>query len=75
MIPHKQLRDLCQFQYWQGTNYTTLPTSSVEMTERAVEYLKCKKAMVISIKKDICPYCNENEKYIECRCCEKCASD
>ena len=38
MINHRKLRELCHFQYWLGTNYTTLPTNSTEMTERAFKY-------------------------------------
>ena len=35
---HEQLRRLCAFQHWLGTNYTTLPTDSGEMTKRARLY-------------------------------------
>lgn len=38
MISHVKLRELCNFQYWLGSNYTTLPTNSTEMTERASKY-------------------------------------
>ena len=36
---HEGLRRLTTFQLWLGSNYTTLPTNSIEMTERAVKYL------------------------------------
>jgi hypothetical protein len=75
MATHKQLRDLCHFQYWLGSNFTTLPTDSTEMTKRSCEYLNCKNAMVIFIEKDTCPYCKKNEKYKELKCCEQCAQD
>jgi hypothetical protein len=35
----KLIKILCNFQYYLGSNYTTLPTNSVEMTKRAEEYL------------------------------------
>ena len=38
MVNHRKLRELCHFQYWLGSNYTTLPTNSIEMTERASKY-------------------------------------
>jgi hypothetical protein len=34
----RKIRELCNFQYWLGSNYTTLPTNSIEMTERASKY-------------------------------------
>ena len=37
---HENLRQLCVFQYWLGSNYTTLPTDSTERTNRAVKYTK-----------------------------------
>lgn len=35
---HEELIELTAFQYWLGTNYTTLPTDSEEMTKRAILY-------------------------------------
>ena len=40
MDKHEKLRELTAFQYWLGSNYTTLPTGSVDMTDRAIEYVK-----------------------------------
>jgi len=35
---HEELRKITAFQLWLGTNYTTLPTDSGEMTKRARLY-------------------------------------
>ena len=35
MTDHKKLRELCSFQNWLATDYTTLPSDSGEMTKRA----------------------------------------
>lgn len=40
MDKHEKLRELTAFQYWLGSNYTTLPTGSVDMTDRAIEYVR-----------------------------------
>ena len=36
---HYQIRELCEFQHWLGSNYDNLPTDSVEMTERAIKFM------------------------------------
>ena len=36
---NSQMRELCEFQYWLGSNYNNLPTNSIEMTERAFKFM------------------------------------
>lgn len=38
-----ELQKLCGFQHWLGSNYSTLPTDSIEMTDRAIKYVKSEK--------------------------------
>jgi hypothetical protein len=40
MNKHDELRTYTKFQHWLATNYNDLPTTSGEMTERAIKYLK-----------------------------------
>jgi hypothetical protein len=40
MNTHDELRTYTKFQHWLATNYNDLPTTSGEMTERAIKYLK-----------------------------------
>lgn len=40
MKKHDELRTYTKFQYWLATNYNNLPTTSGEMTERAIKYLQ-----------------------------------
>ena len=75
-MKHKTLRKLCNFQYWLGSNYNTLPTNSVEMTKRAIKYIHNKddKSPVQitgnPMCDNTCPYwgyqCNINEMQKEC---------
>lgn len=37
---HEQLRALCNFQYWLGSNYRALTTSADQMTDRAIKYVQ-----------------------------------
>lgn len=40
MSEHDELRAYTKFQHWLATNYNNLPTTSGEMTKRAIKYLQ-----------------------------------